>query len=64
MLNRRLRALPPESGGRVPAIALTAYARMENRMKALRAGYQMHVPKPVELAELVVVVAILVKRGN
>jgi CheY-like chemotaxis protein len=61
-LMRRLRALPAESGGRVPAIALTAYARVEDRMQALRAGYQMHVPKPVELAELVAVASSLVER--
>jgi len=61
---RRVRKLPPEAGGRVPAIALTAYARVEDRMHALRAGYQMHVPKPVELAELAAVAASLVKRGG
>jgi PAS domain S-box-containing protein len=61
---RRVRALPDESGGRVPAIALTAYARVEDRMQALRAGYQMHVPKPVEIAELVAVAASLVQRGR
>jgi CheY-like chemotaxis protein/two-component sensor histidine kinase len=61
---RRVRALPDESGGRVPAIALTAYARVEDRMQALRAGYQMHVPKPVELAELVAVAASLVQRSR
>ena len=60
----RVRALPEENGGRVPAIALTAYARVEDRMQALRAGYQMHVPKPVELAELVAVAASLVQRGR
>jgi PAS domain S-box-containing protein len=63
-LIRRVRELPAESGGRVPAIALTAYARVEDRMQALRAGYQMHVPKPVELAELVTVAASLVRRVN
>jgi PAS domain S-box-containing protein len=63
-LIRRVRALPDESGGRVPAIALTAYARVEDRMQALRAGYQMHVPKPVEMAELVAVAASLVRRGR
>ncbi len=62
-LMRRVRALPAEAGGRVPAIALTAYARVEDRMHALRAGYQMHVPKPVELAELAAVAASLVRRG-
>ena len=63
-LIRRVRALPEESGGRIPAIALTAYARVEDRMQALRAGYQMHVPKPVEMAELVAVAASLVQRGR
>jgi PAS domain S-box-containing protein len=63
-LIRKVRALPAENGGRVPAIALTAYARTEDRMQALRAGYQMHVPKPVELAELVAVVASLVQRNR
>jgi signal transduction histidine kinase/ActR/RegA family two-component response regulator len=61
-LIRRLRALPADKGGRLPAIALTAYARVEDRMQALKAGYQMHVPKPVELAELVAVVASVAKR--
>jgi CheY-like chemotaxis protein len=48
----------------VPATALTAYARVEDRMQALRAGYQMHVPRPVELAELAAVAASLVRRGG
>jgi PAS domain S-box-containing protein len=61
-LIRRVRALSDENGGRLPAIALTAYARVEDRMQALRAGYQMHVPKPVELAELIAVAASLVQR--
>jgi PAS domain S-box-containing protein len=61
-LIRQLRALPFNRGGKVPAIALTAYARVEDRLKAIRAGYQMHVPKPVELAELVAVVASLAER--
>ena len=60
---RRLRGMPGKAGGKIPAIALTAYARVEDRMNALRAGYQMHVPKPVDLAELVAVAASLVKRG-
>ncbi|MFN2493414.1 MAG: ATP-binding protein [Pyrinomonadaceae bacterium] len=63
-LIRRVRALPIESGGDVPAIALTAYARTEDRMRAFRAGYQMHVPKPVEIAELVTVAASLVDRRS
>jgi PAS domain S-box-containing protein len=63
-LIRRVRQLPYESGGKVPAIALTAYARTEDRLQALRAGYHMHVPKPVELAELVAIVASLIRRGH
>jgi CheY-like chemotaxis protein len=62
-LIRKLRLLPDEKGGKIPAIALTAYARVEDRLRALRAGYQMHVPKPVQLAELVAVVDSLMKRG-
>ena len=50
----RLRALP--RGQSVPAVALTALARSEDRTRALRAGFQMHVPKPVDFAELVAVV--------
>lgn len=61
-LIRRVRELPVARGGKVPAIALTAYARLEDRMEALRAGYQMHVPKPVELAELAAVASSLTRR--
>jgi PAS domain S-box-containing protein len=60
-LIRRVRAMKPEQGGRIPAIALTAYARAEDRLRALQSGYQTHVPKPVEPAELEVVVATLAK---
>ncbi len=60
----KVRALPPEEGGQTPAAALTAYARLEDRTKALRAGFQMHVPKPVEPAELVAVVANLAARAK
>ena len=58
-LIKHVRALPPEKGGRIPAVALTAYARVEDRMRALNAGFQMHVPKPVEPAELLTIVASL-----
>ncbi|HVF27201.1 MAG TPA: PAS domain S-box protein [Pyrinomonadaceae bacterium] len=58
----RVRNLPPGGGRRLPAIALTAYARTEDRLRALRAGYQMHVPKPVESAELIAVVSSLAAR--
>jgi CheY-like chemotaxis protein len=43
---QQLRKRPPEQGALVPAIALTAYARVEDRARALAAGYQLHVPKP------------------
>ncbi|RKH68756.1 response regulator [Corallococcus llansteffanensis] len=61
-LIRRLRALPPDQGGQTPAIALTAFARMEDRTRALLAGFQMHVPKPIEPAELIIVLASLTGR--
>jgi signal transduction histidine kinase/ActR/RegA family two-component response regulator len=58
-LIRRVRDLPAEAGARTPAIALTAFARTEDRTRALRAGYQLHIAKPVEPAELVTAVASL-----
>ncbi|MCA1632756.1 MAG: PAS domain S-box protein [Acidobacteria bacterium] len=61
-LIRKVRALPAARGGKIPAIALTAYARTEDRLRALRAGFQMHISKPVELAELVTVMASLIQR--
>jgi PAS domain S-box-containing protein len=62
MLIQQVRALAPEQGGRIPAIALTAYARTEDRIKALAAGFQSHVPKPVEPAEFIAVVTNLTQR--
>lgn len=56
-LIKKVRAMEPERGGRIPAVALTAYARTEDRLRALSAGFQMHVPKPVEPVELAAVVA-------
>jgi PAS domain S-box-containing protein len=56
-LVRRLRKLPTSEGGALPAIALTAFARAEDRTKALLSGFQAHVSKPVEPAELLAVVA-------
>jgi signal transduction histidine kinase/ActR/RegA family two-component response regulator len=58
-LIRRIRSLPPGQGGRIPAVALTAFGRMEDRVRALNAGFEMHLPKPVELTELVLVAASL-----
>ncbi|MEJ0034486.1 MAG: ATP-binding protein [Gammaproteobacteria bacterium] len=62
-LIRRIRALDGEKS-RIPAIALTAYAREEDRAKALQAGYQSHLTKPVEPATLVSVVASLTQRAS
>ncbi|HYO07381.1 MAG TPA: PAS domain-containing protein [Tepidisphaeraceae bacterium] len=61
-LIRRVRALGAERGGTVPAVALTAYARSEDRMRTVLAGFQMHVSKPVEPAELITMVASLAGR--
>ena len=57
-LLRRVRALGPTRGGNVPAIALTAFARSEDRTRALHAGFLVHVSKPVEPSELVATVAV------
>jgi signal transduction histidine kinase/CheY-like chemotaxis protein len=54
---RRVRSLPREGGGRTPAIALTALARPKDRVRALAAGFQTHLPKPVDPSELVLAVA-------
>jgi CheY-like chemotaxis protein/anti-sigma regulatory factor (Ser/Thr protein kinase) len=62
-LVRRVRALPPDSGGLTPAAALTAYAGAEHRTKTLLAGFQLHVAKPVQPAELAAVVASLAARS-
>jgi CheY-like chemotaxis protein len=56
-LIRKVRARKVEQGGDVMAVALTAYGRSEDRMKALSAGYQVHVGKPIEASQLVDVVA-------
>ncbi|HZI17835.1 MAG TPA: ATP-binding protein [Pyrinomonadaceae bacterium] len=56
-LIRQVRALPPDRGGRTPAAALTAYAREEDRTRALAAGYQLHVPKPFSAHELIAAVS-------
>jgi len=61
---RRVRRLPIEEGGATPAAALTAFARAEDRTKALRAGYHTHVAKPVEPMELAAVVASLASRAG
>jgi signal transduction histidine kinase len=56
-LIRAIRTLPPEDGGRVPAVALTAYAREQDRALALHAGFQAHLSKPIQPQDLVRVIA-------
>jgi CheY-like chemotaxis protein len=64
-LMRKIRAREPERGGLIPALALTAYARAEDAQRALEAGYQAHVAKPVEPDKLATAVASLVgRRGD
>ncbi|HEX3478618.1 MAG TPA: response regulator, partial [Kofleriaceae bacterium] len=62
-LMRKVRALPEHRGGRIPAVALTAYARAVDRQQAMMAGYDVHLGKPVDPGELVDVVAGLAARG-
>jgi PAS domain S-box-containing protein len=52
-LIRRIRALPSERSARIPAVAVTAFARTEDRARALREGFQLHLPKPVDRQELI-----------
>lgn len=54
---RKIRARPLAGGGGIPAIALTAYAAVTDAQQALDAGFQLHLRKPIELAELVAHVA-------
>lgn len=53
MLMRQVRTLPPEQGGKIPAIALTAYAGEMNEKQALKAGFQKHISKPVDPDNLI-----------
>ena len=57
-----VRKLTPEQGGKTPAIALTAFARSEDRTRAMMAGYQVHLSKPIEAHELIATVASLTGR--
>jgi CheY-like chemotaxis protein len=61
---RKLRALPPDKGGRTPAIALTGYASRKDRERALEAGYQQHIAKPIERADMIAAIAALIGRGD
>ena len=62
MLIRQVRALSPDQGGKIPAIALTAFAGEMNQQQALAAGFQMHLSKPVEPEHLILMIAGLVVR--
>jgi CheY-like chemotaxis protein len=62
-LIEQIRALDPDLGGRTPAIAVTGYASQLDRLRALQAGYQNHVAKPVEPHELAIVIASLTGRS-
>ncbi len=64
MLIQKVRALDPQQGGTVPALALTAYVRSQDRLKALQAGFQAHLSKPVEGAELLTMIASLAGRPS
>jgi signal transduction histidine kinase/CheY-like chemotaxis protein len=62
-LINRIRSLPAERGGDVPAAAFTAYAREEDRQRALEAGYQIHIAKPISSGQLVEMIAHLAGRA-
>ena len=59
-----IRQLTEEQGGRTPAVALTAYAGIDDRKRALAAGYEMHIPKPFVAAELISAAIFLAKRHS
>jgi CheY-like chemotaxis protein len=61
MFIKAIRQLSREEGGDVPALALTGYVRVEDRTRALQAGYQMFVPKPIEAGELCALIANLIR---
>ena len=60
----RIRQLAEEHGGRTPAVALTAYARINDRKRALAAGYEMYIPKPFAAAELISAAIFLTERHS
>lgn len=63
-LIRQVRKLTAETAGEIPAIALTAFARSEDRRRAMLSGFQMHLAKPVEPSELIAMVANLARRAD
>jgi len=62
-LVQRVRALKPQQGGSIPAVALTGYASLTDEVKAFAVGYQAHLSKPVELDQLVATIARLAGRS-
>jgi len=63
-LIRQLRQHEREHGGFLPAVALTGYARAEDRARVLASGFQAHVPKPVDPVELATVIADITRLGE
>ncbi len=63
-LIRRLRALAPEQGGTIPAIALTGYASENDAVRAHNAGFDLHIPKPISPSELVAIVVSLIAKAR
>ena len=63
-LLRQVRSLPPERGGQIGAIALTAYAGEMDQQKALAAGFQRHLAKPIEPHQLIQAVALVYRSGE
>ncbi|MUL38278.1 hypothetical protein BWI75_18565 [Gloeocapsopsis sp. AAB1 = 1H9] len=64
MLMQQIRSRPPDKGGMIPAIALTAYARDFDQQQALQAGFQRHITKPIEPDKLILEVAMLIQRST
>ncbi|MGF2036601.1 MAG: ATP-binding protein [Nostoc sp. CmiVER01] len=60
MLIRKVRSWTPEQGGQIPAIALTAFAKNDDRQEALKAGFQMHLPKPFNPEKLIAAIVQLI----
>jgi CheY-like chemotaxis protein len=63
-LIRRVRLLPLDRGGRIPAAAISAYAGIEDRRKALLAGFHYHIPKPVDAAHLLAVIGAMARKSE
>jgi signal transduction histidine kinase/ActR/RegA family two-component response regulator len=63
-LIRKVRTLSPDAGGKTPAVALTAFSRPEDRIRSFRAGFSIHLSKPVDPDELIAVIANLAGRAD